>query len=234
MSDSEDSFILISSNNNAGSVHSIDGWSEISIPSNRSNPIKNAGAAPTNTFSVNTGTYLQNSTTSIPSFLHHTNASNSDKGYYLVSAPIHFSSNNSLTHDSTNENAGINTNNITINPNANINANASIGSVGSRVPFSWAEITKIQPQFHNQTNKPKVFDKTPKIQTRYPEKKNKPIKNNTKGIKPIIYNKNSDDTMPSIPEANTSIITPKRRRSRLRYYSGKRNKRWRKKTQKLK
>ena len=131
--------------------------------------VKESGA----TFNIFSGTFLQNPAPMIPN---HT--AGSDKGYYLINpsasqenpeGPI-FSS-----YDVSTENEeGSNHNQMPLplppipGPPNNVEKN-SIGSVGSRVPFSWAEVTKIQPQFHNDptTEKPKVFDQTPKIRTRY-------------------------------------------------------------------
>lgn len=124
-------------------------------------------------------------------------------------------------------------------PNGDAN---TIGSVGSRVPFSWAEITKIQPKFHNEGvpdndhQKPKVFDQTPKIATRHPSKNGmgKATTNpNSKRNQPTQRSKMERDEipMPSIPEqdpcANKSDLGRRvrkahgKRGSRLKYINGK-------------
>lgn len=113
----------------------------------------------------------------------------------------------------------------------------TIGSVGSRVPFSWAEITKIQPKFHNELDnfsKPKVFDQshqTLKIATRHQPKGNakKQTKSNVSKVNNIV-DKQEDILMPSIPEtdpfANKSDLGRRvrkagKRGSRLKYPNGK-------------
>merc|ERR550525_1245635 len=115
----------------------------------------------------------------------------------------------------------------------------TIGSVGSRVPFSWAEITKIQPKFHNELDnfsKPKVFDQshqTLKIATRHQPKGSghgkKQTKSNVSKVNNIV-DKQEDILMPSIPEtdpfANKSDLGRRvrkagKRGSRLKYPNGK-------------
>merc|ERR1719334_335798 len=131
----------------------------------------------------------------------------------------------------------------------NMNDANTIGSVGSRVPFSWAEITKIQPKFHNDRStdsdhqKPKVFDQTPKIELRHLKKQRPNIEpnNNGNGNKSNASNskRNSnqrtniqrdDILMPSIPEADPSanksdlgrrVRKAGKRGSRLKYPNGK-------------
>lgn len=118
----------------------------------------------------------------------------------------------------------------------------TIGSVGSRVPFSWAEITKIQPKFHNEMDnfsKPKVFDQTPKIATRH-QPKGSPKKRGggpvTATTSKVVESTQSsyqkeDIPMPSIPEtdpfANKSELGRRvrkkdgKRGSKLKYPNGK-------------
>jgi len=253
-----DSFILIEQQCNnvqltrSPKTDSLDQWSEISVPSVKS---INSIQKPVNTqsaFSVFSGTYLQSQPPMIPGLNNNNNGTNSDKGYYLINTTTNTTSqenvaifsSNSTTND---DNAG-NANHINnVNPN-------SIGSVGSRVPFSWAEITKIQPQFHNENNKevhkPKVFECTPKILTRHRAKKK--INNQENNNKPKIINNDSNSTetdnsnpMPAIPESDPFATKTKsefgrrvrksgKRGSRLKYPNGRKGskKNWRKKYQK--
>ena len=110
----------------------------------------------------------------------------------------------------------------------------TIGSVGSRVPFSWAEITKIQPKFHNESatdtdhQKPKVFDQTPKIATRHLQQSRAPTAKRGTSYKAKVAEE--DIPMPSIPEsdpfANRNDLGRRVRKSgkkgsRLKYANGK-------------
>lgn len=259
-----DSFVLIEQHaisNNAQLTHSIlsnksrtdsiDQWSEVSVPSVKSmNSIpKRAIANKQSAFSVFTGTYLQSQPPMIPGLNNNNNnnGTSSDKGYYLINSTSQenaaiFSSNSTTNDDNTGN----------INQINNVNPN-SIGSVGSRVPFSWAEITKIQPQFHNENDKeaakPKVFDSTPKILTRHRAKNNvnNNDNNNNNKLHGKIINDNSTGTddsnpMPAIPESDPFATKTKsvrvrrsgKRGSRLKYPNGRRGskKNWRKKYQK--
>jgi len=253
------SIINQSNNTNiAGSVHSMDGWSEITAPSVRSinSSQRKAGKESGGAFNIFGGTFLQNPAPLIPG-LNHT--SGSDKGYYLINpsasqenpeGPIFSSydvSTNSNDHD--HNNGGIPPIPSSLPPN-NIEKH-SIGSVGSRVPFSWAEVTKIQPQFHNDltAEKPKVFDSTPKIRTRY-RTKAKANDENGSGAKsntpkpPVTDNtgiNNEEYPMAAIPESDPCatkadlgrrVRRSGKRGSRLKYPNGRRTKKnWRKKNQ---
>lgn len=247
------SIINQSNNSNiAGSIHSIDGWSEITAPSVRSinssqrKVVKESGGS---VFGIFGGTFLQNT-------------AGSDKGYYLINpsasqenpeGPI-FSSYDVSTHSNEHNHDGdmpqIPSPRNDINNMSNNIERHSIGSVGSRVPFSWAEVTKIQPQFHNDptAEKPKVFDQTPKIRTRYRAK----AKDGSNGSKsnspkpPVVDDNtrinNEQYPMAAIPESDPyatkadlgrRVRRSGKRGSRLKYPNGRRGtkKNWRKKNQ---
>eukprot|EP01084_Bolivina_argentea_P077192 139935_1 len=214
-----DSFVLIEQLNTEGTVGtaSIDGWSEISAPSNKSLPTK-ATTATSAAFSLFNTNYLRTS---------------ADAGYCIV--PTAISHDLFLSNSTTNDHEEPQ---LPVTSNMNIR-NHSIGSVGSRVPFSWAEITKIQPFFHNDqgAHKPKVFEQTPKIKTRYtsdtatlPKQKAQP--------KAVSINESSDyydnhEMMPSIPESDPfatksdlgrRVRRAGKRGSRLKYPNGKKGK----------
>jgi len=159
-----DSFVFISVNG-AGSVRSsIDGWSEISCPGSAKSTNSHTRRSSAETFNVFSGTYLHNASAAA----HGSVTGTSDKGFCLISGTSDngavFSSNSTtFTNDERKNTAR----------NVRTNAQCSVGSVGSRVPFSWAEITKIQPRFHHEADddaksyKPKVFDAPTKIATRH-------------------------------------------------------------------
>ena len=188
----------------------------------------------------------------------------SDKGYFMINnnaatqsqehdGPILSDSTdlNDENDDTNNNTDNNNNNNMAPNPRQELH---SIGSVGSRVPFSWAEITKIQPQFHNDAvQKPKVFESTPKIKTRYrlKEVKKNNDNSNAASVKPPVvesnasnlnYNDHNNELMPVIPESDPCatkgdlgrrVRKSGKRGSRLKYPNGRRGtkKNWRKKNQ---
>jgi len=184
-----DSFVFISVNaqgaSHAGSVRSsVDGWSEISCPGSAKSTNSHTRRSSNEAFSVFSGTYLQNPINAARSV-----TGTSDKGYYVVNSnggcasqengPVFSSNSTTFTNEKELQQRGrANGNGNPLHAAAahpQPNNNASIGSVGSRVPFSWAEITKIQPRFHHEADddakshgcKPKVFDAPTKIATRH-------------------------------------------------------------------
>ena len=126
--------------------------------------------------------------------------SRSDKSWRLLDS-IHFSP--PATNDSSKQND---------DGNCNMN-NASIASTGSRVPFSYAEITKIKPGFHND-EKPKVFDrKTKRIKTKQNVKN---VKKNAANSKKKAIEKNANDNELKMPSISETFEPRKARRSRKR------------------
>eukprot|EP01084_Bolivina_argentea_P028323 52664_1 len=210
---------------------SMDGWSEISAPASlKSQRSYTAGSYKDNPFNLTEKDYhvIQPKNTVI-------SGTNSSENVVFSSKSV-----------STNNNDNNNGNNS--NGNNNNVGDASLGSVGSRVPFSWAEITKIQPQFHtdkhNETHKPKVFDQTPTIRTRQRYiKKNKINDTDEKMQEPKNHDDKNEDHLPVIPEANPyatksdlgkKIRKSGKRGSRLKFPNGRRGSRrnWRKRNQK--
>lgn len=214
------------------------------------------------TFSIFSGTFLHNPAPMIPN-----QAEGSDKGYYLINPSASQENTEGpmlSSYDVSTENEEGSNHNQMPNmplpsslssipdPPNNIERH-SIGSVGSRVPFSWAEVTKIQPAFHNDPdNGPKVFNQTPKIRTRYRRKgKDNGIKpNNSNSPRPPPPSAQTDNTrinnedypMAAIPECDPyatkadlgrRVRRSGKRGSRLKYPNGRRGgkKNWRKKNQ---
>jgi len=215
--------------------HSVDGWSEISCPlSHRSMLSKQASCD------------LEGSTEGTTGWHHiRCNGSGSIENQSITSngsRPI-FSSNSTTKEVDqciTNAEANASSTSMPPDPPQHHNDSNTIGSVGSRVPFSWAEITKIQPKFHNECaaedidhQRPKVFERTPRIETRHlPQTRSS---NNSANSKPAHKAKaqtpETEIPMPSIPEsdplANKSDLGRRvrktgKRGSRLKYPNGRR------------
>jgi len=245
---------IVSNGSTEGSVHgqSMDGWSEISCPmSHRStNSMINASSkAPL----VVEGSAEGTANINVLGW-HHVNSSGSMENCSMTSNGPIFSS-NSTTKEVEQLMATVSNSPLPDPPQQQQqmdqnNDNNTVSSVGSRVPFSWAEITKIQPKFHNEAagdidhQKPKVFEQTPKIATRHLPKHRAPASGPKRGNKASRSRAEEEDIpMPSIPEsdpfANKNDLGRRVRRSgkrgsRLKYPNGKRggNRNRRKKNQK--
>mmetsp|Transcript_58059 Transcript_58059/g.92224 ORF Transcript_58059/g.92224 Transcript_58059/m.92224 type:complete len:273 (+) Transcript_58059:163-981(+) len=150
---------------------SIDAWSEVSAPSIKSaHSSKSPKSQQVTSLNFLSKAIIQNSLTMIPGLTatthgKHGHRKGTEEGYLII--PNHgdldreaspFLSSESYTEhedDADSKHAaaddGIHAAHV-----------ASVGSVGSRVPFSWAEIAKIQPQFQDDS-----ATQHTKIQTRY-------------------------------------------------------------------